>query len=216
MIVIDTCSDLSEPVQTCPNLSKFVHNTVTMHAMSIFPFQKLLFFSLAFYPAEIAYLNPPNRELSNGVRLVELYWNKIVDPSGSPYYSDYLCFSRNVNFCPFESFLFFSLMSYPAEIAYFSSPNWELSHLVRFVQVYWNKNVDPSRSPCLKIVDRKSFERRNFLVLHPVLLKNAYSAQLIDSFSTTYGSWSCDKGKLSIPQEAHHYAQLSEVVKPKS
>ena len=48
-----------------------------------------------------------------------------------------------------------------------------------FPKVYglWScieKNVDPSRSPCLKIVDRKSYERRNFLVLRPVLLKIAY------------------------------------------
>ena len=32
----------------------------------------------------------------------------------------------------------------------------------------------PSRSPCLKAIDRKSFERGNFLFLHPVLLKIAY------------------------------------------
>ena len=30
-------------------------------------------------------------------------------------------------------------------------------------------DVDPSSSPCLKTIDRKSFERGNFLVLHPVL-----------------------------------------------
>ena len=35
-------------------------------------------------------------------------------------------------------------------------------------------DVDPSRSPCLKTIDRKRFERGNFLVLHPVLLKIAY------------------------------------------
>ena len=35
-------------------------------------------------------------------------------------------------------------------------------------------DVDPSRSPCLKTIDRKSFDRGNFLVLHPVLLKIAY------------------------------------------
>ena len=35
-------------------------------------------------------------------------------------------------------------------------------------------DVDPSRSPFLKTIDRKSFERGNFLVLHPGLLKIAY------------------------------------------
>ena len=75
---------------------------------------------------------------------------------------------------PSRKLLFFSLTSYPAEIAYLSSPNWELSNGVRLVLLYWNKNVDLSRSPCLKTVDGKRFERRNFLVLCPVLLKNAY------------------------------------------
>ena len=60
------------------------------------------------------------------------------------------------------------------EIAYFISPNRELSNGLGLVELNWNRNVDPSRSPCLKTVDRKSFERRKFLVLRPVLLKIAY------------------------------------------
>ena len=70
--------------------------------------------------------------------------------------------------------LFFGLKSYPAEIAYFNSPNGELSNGVRVMALYLGKIVDPSRSPCLKTIDRKSFERGNFLVLYPVLLKIAY------------------------------------------
>ena len=58
--------------------------------------------------------------------------------------------------------LFFSLTSYPAEIAYFSSPTGEISNFVRLMELYCNKNVDPSRSPSLKIVSGKRFERRNF------------------------------------------------------
>ena len=65
-------------------------------------------------------------------------------------------------------------MSYPGEIAYFNSPNGELSNGARVMELYWNRNVDPSRSPCLKAIDRKSFERGNFLVLRPALLKIAY------------------------------------------
>ena len=56
----------------------------------------------------------------------------------------------------------------------FNSPNWDLSNSVRVMELYWNRNVDPSRGPCLKTVDRKRFERSNFLVLCPVLLKIAY------------------------------------------
>ena len=47
--------------------------------------------------------------------------------------------------------LFFSLTSYPAEIAYFNSPNQELSNGVGLVELYSNRNVDPSRSPCLTL-----------------------------------------------------------------
>ena len=69
---------------------------------------------------------------------------------------------------------FFGLTSYPAKIAYFNSPNRELSNGARVMELYSNGNVDPSRSPCLEAIDRKGFERRNFLVLLPVLLKFAY------------------------------------------
>ena len=78
------------------------------------------------------------------------------------------------HFLHFRMLLFFGLTSYPAEIAYFNSPNGELSNGVRVMALYWSEIVDPSRSPCLKTVNRKSFERRNFLVFRPVLLKIAY------------------------------------------
>ena len=68
--------------------------------------------------------------------------------------------------------LFFSITFYPAEIAYFNSPIRELSNDVQVMELYWNRNVDSSRS--LETIDRKSFEHRNFLVLHPVSLKIAY------------------------------------------
>ena len=69
---------------------------------------------------------------------------------------------------------FFSLTSYPGEIEYFSSPNQELSNGAQVMELYWNINVDPSRSPFLKAIDSKGFERGNFLVLRPALLKIAY------------------------------------------
>ena len=78
------------------------------------------------------------------------------------------------HFLHFLTLLFFSLTSYPAEIAYFNSLNWELSNNVRVMALYWSKIVYPSRSPCLNTVQRKSFGRRNFLVLRPVPLKIAY------------------------------------------
>ena len=60
-------------------------------------------------------------------------------------------------------------------------------------------------------IDRKSFERGNFLVLQRVLLKLHISNQLIDSFPLTYSPKRCNKEKLSIPLEPHHKAQSSEI-----
>ena len=77
-------------------------------------------------------------------------------------------------FLHFRTLLFFNLTSYPGEIAYFNSPNRQLSYGARVMELYWNRNIDPSRSPCLKAIDRKSFECGNFLVLRPALLKIAY------------------------------------------
>ena len=88
-------------------------------------------------------------------------------------YSDHVRSYRS-HFLHFRTLLFFSLASYPGEIAYFNSPNQELSNGARVMELYRSRNVDPSRSPCLKAIDRKSFERGNFLVLRPALLKIAY------------------------------------------
>ena len=115
------------------------------------------------------------------------------------------------HFLHFRMLFFFGLTSYPAEIAYFNSPSRELSNGVRVVLLYLSKIVDPSRSPCLKTVDKKSFERRNFLVLRPVLLKLAYFNSANWELSNAAGPRSCDKENLSIPLEAHDKAQLSEI-----
>ena len=78
-------------------------------------------------------------------------------------YRDYVRWLRHVIFLHFRRLSFFSLTSYPGEIAYFSSPNRELSNGTRLVEGYWNRNVDPSRSPCLKILIGKSFDHSNLI-----------------------------------------------------
>ena len=98
----NSASHLFWLVQTCPNLSEPVHNTVTMYAVCAMPFLHFL------------------------------------------------------------TLLFFNLTSYLGEIAYFSSPNWDLSNGVQVMALYWSKIVDPSKTPCLKTVQRKSLERGNF------------------------------------------------------
>ena len=90
------------------------------------------------------------------------------------YISDHLRSSRNVIFCTFERSYSSVLRPILLKLHFFNSPNWELFNGLRLVELYWNKIVDPSRSTCLKMVDGKMFERCNFLVLRPVLLKNVY------------------------------------------
>ena len=124
-------------------------------------------------PAETVYLSFRDWELSNNLRLVQFRRRKVaVHTFGCPQHSDHVHSLRN-DMLHFRILLFFSLTSYPAEIAYFNSPNQELSNGARVMELYWKRNLDPSRSPCLKTVHRKS-ERGNFLVLRLVLLKNAY------------------------------------------
>ena len=105
-------------------------------------------------------------------------------------------------FLHYRMLLFFSITFYPAEIAYFNSPNRELASGVRVMALYWSKIVDPSRSPCLKTVDRKS-ELCHFLFLHPILVKLHLLACLIKSFSTVYSLCSCIEIKMSIPLGAN-------------
>ena len=50
-----------------------VHSSSNFSFPSNFHFRKPLFFSLISYPAEITYFSSPNREISNGAWLVELY-----------------------------------------------------------------------------------------------------------------------------------------------
>ena len=124
-----------------PNLSEPVHNTVTMYALCRMPFlhfRMLLFFSITSYPAEIAYFNSPNRDFSNGVRVMELYWNRNVYPSRS------LCL-ETIDRKSFEHRNFFVLRPVPLKIAYFNSANRQLSIDVRPNELRWRKIVDPSR-----------------------------------------------------------------------
>ena len=114
-------------------------------------------------------------------------------------------------FLHFRMLLFFSITFYPAEIAYFNSPNRELSNGACVVELYWNRNVDPSRSPCLKAIDRKSFERVNFLVLRPALLKIAYFNSGNRQLSIAILSKELRQRKLSIPLEPHHNPPSSEI-----
>ena len=79
---------------------------------------------------------------------------KNIDPSASPYYSYQRMYMamyirRTMSFLHFRMLLFFSITSYPAEIAHFNSPNGELSNFVQLTELYCSKIVDPSRSPCL-------------------------------------------------------------------
>ena len=80
-IALHTFFDLSKPVRTCLNPSTIQCPCTLITQCHFLHFWMLLFFSLASYSGEIAYFNSPNWELSNGLRVIALYWSKIVDPS---------------------------------------------------------------------------------------------------------------------------------------
>ena len=107
-IALHTCSDLSKLVRTCLNQSSIQWQCTPVTQCQFLDFRMLLFFDLTSYPGEMAYFNWPNRELSNGVQVMALYWSKIVDPSRSP------CL-KTVQRKSFKRGNFFCLTSYPAE-----------------------------------------------------------------------------------------------------
>ena len=81
---LHTCSDLSKLVRTCLNQSAIQWPCTPVAQCHFLHFRMLLIFGLTSYPAEIAYSNSLNGELCNGVRVLALYWSKIVNPSMSP------------------------------------------------------------------------------------------------------------------------------------
>ena len=83
---VNTCSDLSKPVRTCPNLSA-IQWRCTLSAQCLFCTFECSCSSVLgpiLLKLHIAYFNLPNRDLSNGVRVMALYWNRNVYPSRSP------------------------------------------------------------------------------------------------------------------------------------
>ena len=117
---VHTCSHLFTPVHTCSHLSDYLHCSRNGSFSLNFPFGKAIIFDLTCYLVAIAYLCSPNRELPNGVWLVYLdrkkyrsLWQPILQ----------CMLVTKCHFLHFQMLLFFSLTSYPAEIAYFNSPN---------------------------------------------------------------------------------------------
>ena len=121
---------------TCPNLSTIQWPCALSLQCLFLHFRMLLFSSITFYPAEIAYFNSLNRELSNGVRFMELYWNRSVDPCRS---------WETIDRKSFEHRNFLVLRPVPLKIAYLNSANRQLSIDVRPNELRLRKFVDPSR-----------------------------------------------------------------------
>ena len=78
MVEENSTSHLFWLVQTCSNLSTIQWPYTLFAQCHFLHFWMLLFFSITPYPAEIAYFNSPNRELSNVVLLVEVRPRKIA------------------------------------------------------------------------------------------------------------------------------------------
>ena len=138
-IALQTCSDLSELVQTCLNQSAIQWPCTLVAQCHFLHFRMHLFFGLTSYPGGIAYFNSPNRELCNGVRVMELYWCKIVDLSRSPGL-------KTVQRKSFERGNFAVLHPVLLKIAYFNSGNRQLSIAVLPKELRQRKIVDPSRA----------------------------------------------------------------------
>ena len=73
-----TVHGLSSCIEIIMSIPQAAHTTVTMYACQkchffALKFRRLSFFSITSYPAEIAYFNSPNRELSNFVLVMKLY-----------------------------------------------------------------------------------------------------------------------------------------------
>ena len=134
--------------------------------------------------------------------LSELVW-------ASPQYSDHVRLSRS-HFLHSRMLLFFSLTSYPGEIAYFNSPNGS------FPMVYelW-RCIEVKLSILLGAhAKRLSKERASSAVCLSYILsgwKLHISTQVIDSFPLTYGMRRCALENLSIPLEAHREVQWSKI-----
>ena len=123
-------------------------------------------------------------------------------------YSDHVRSSRTVFFCTFER-------SYSSVLCPILVKLHILTRLIdSFPMVHgsWScieiEMLIPLGGPCLRAIDRKSFERGNFLV---PCWKLHISTQVIDSFPLPYSPKSCDKEKLSIPLEPHQNAHSSEI-----
>ena len=92
---------------------------------------------------------------------------------------------------------FFHLLANPAETAYLSFRDRELSNDVRFVEFRRRKVVVHTflwvvPGHCLRA---GYMESRNFFVLHPIRVKFHIRTWLIESFPTTYWLWWCAEEK---------------------
>ena len=73
---VPTCYHLFTPVHTCSDFSDYLRSSRNGTFSLNFPLAKAVFFDLTCYLVEIAYFCSPNRELSNCVRLLQLYRKK--------------------------------------------------------------------------------------------------------------------------------------------
>ena len=93
--------------------------------------------------------------------------------------------------------LFFGLTSYPAEIAYFNSPNGELSYGVRVIVRTYQQYSDHVRSS--RNVIFGTFNCSYSSALRTILLKLHMLTRLIESFPMMHRLWSCIEIEMSIP-----------------
>ena len=146
---VPTCSHLFTTVHTCSHQFTPVHNCSQLFTpqrlSTLFAHWQLL---LEVFPCESCYfsiLRAIFLKLHIFAHLIESYptvyglsscvEKKISIPLVA-HTTVTMYVRRTISFLHFQMLLFFSITSYPAEIAHFNSPNTELPNFVRLMELY--------------------------------------------------------------------------------
>ena len=109
--------------------------------------------------------------------------------------------SSEVFWQKFKRAVIFYLLANPAETAYFSFWDQELSNDIRLVE-YWRRKV-VVHTFLWVVTDHwiraGMIKSHNFFVLCRILVKFYIRTRLIENFPTAYRSWSCVEEKLHFP-----------------
>ena len=131
---VHTRSHLFTTVHTCSHLTDYLRSSRNGSFSLNFSLAKLLFFDLTGYLFEIAYFAHLIESCPTVHSLSSCVEKKISIPLVA--HTTVTMYVNRSHFLRFRMLLFFSITSYPAEIAHFNSPDRELSNFVRLMELY--------------------------------------------------------------------------------